>query len=270
MYFKVILIISYFKVFLDVICFLWVYFLSNFNKIFHRQFHKLKYFIEKIEAKKKPFHTMAKVDFTAEDNRLYSKPEWWDQEYKKCDPNQHYEWLTGPKDANFLKCILSYLKDPNMKILNVGCGISHIQDVIYDQGYHDITNIDISPTCIKNMKDTDTRGMKWEVADILQPFPFEPESFDLVIDKATLDAVILSDADKWDIEDSVYEIPTKYFHNVAKILKPGGTFIQITFGMPHFRKRLFEKSGVNWTVTSHEIQPDHSFEFYCYECVKSV
>lgn len=38
-----------------------------------------------------------------------------------------------------------------MKILNIGCGNSTITEELYDLGYHDITNIDISETCIASM-----------------------------------------------------------------------------------------------------------------------
>ena len=119
------------------------------------------------------------------------------------------------------------------------------------------------------MQDTDTRGMKWEVFDILEQFPHPDNSFDLAIDKGTLDALIIDEADHWEIEDEVYEKSAKYFRNVFNCLKPGGTFIQITFGQPHFRQRLFEKCGLDWSINVRTIMPDHSFHFYCYECTKN-
>ena len=207
--------------------------------------------------------------FVADDNSLYAKPEWWDEEYKKCKPEDQYEWFSGTNDQHLLEAIFTYLKDPNQKIINLGCGISHIQDVIYDKGFHDITNVDVSPTCIQNMKQTDTRGMKWDIVDVMEPFPYPPETFDFALDKGTLDAIIIDKADHWEIEDEVYDLAKKYFKNVYDSLKPGGTFIQITFGQPHFRRRLFENCGLDWTINVRTILPDHSFHFFCYECTKN-
>ena len=63
-----------------------------------------------------------------------------------------------------------------------------------DEGYADITNIDISPICTKAM----TEKYK-EKADILKyvqmdarTMEFNESSFDAVIDKATLDSVLVS------------------------------------------------------------------------------
>lgn len=205
--------------------------------------------------------------FVADSNDLYRDPAWWDDEYKKCKKGDNYEWFSS--DDRLMETIYRFLENRDMKIINIGCGISCIQNLIFDRGFHDITNIDISPTCINIMKEADKRGMKWEVADILKPFPYEPETFDLAIDKGTLDAIIVDKADQWEIEDDVYKDSDFYFENVYRVLKKGGRFIQITFGQPHFRKRLFERPNLDWKVIVHTIQPEHSFHFFCYECVKN-
>ena len=63
-----------------------------------------------------------------------------------------------------------------------------------EEGYTDITNIDISPICTKAM----TEKYK-EKADILKyiqmdvrTMEFNESSFDAVVDKATLDSVLVS------------------------------------------------------------------------------
>ncbi|KAH0793201.1 S-adenosyl-L-methionine-dependent methyltransferase [Histomonas meleagridis] len=209
------------------------------------------------------------TDFESEDNSLYALPEWWDNEYHKCKKEDAYEWFTGAYDDNLMQLIYSLIPSKESSIINLGCGISKIQEVIYDKGFHNITNIDISPKCIELCKESDTRGMKWDVVDVTKPFPYPEGSFDFAIDKGTLDALIIERSDKWEIGEDVYEDAAKYFRQVYKVLKPGGTFIQITFGQPHFRKRLFEQSEFNWTVKVHTLPPTRSFHFFVYECKKN-
>lgn len=208
------------------------------------------------------------TDFESEDNSLYAKPEWWDQEYKKCKKEDKYEWFTGNYDENFLNLLYSLIPSKESRIINLGCGISRIQESIYDNGYKHITNVDVSPSCIQLMKDSDTRGMKWDIVDVMKPFPYPDASFEFALDKGTLDALIIEKADKWEIDDDVYETASTYFREISRTLSPGGKFVQITFGQPHFRKRLFEKDEFNWTVEVHTLQPTRSFHFYVYVCSK--
>ena len=56
-----------------------------------------------------------------------------------------------------------------MSILILGCGNADFSADLYDDGYHDITNVDISDVVIKQMqeKNKDERPkMKWVVMDI--------------------------------------------------------------------------------------------------------
>ncbi|OHT12982.1 hypothetical protein TRFO_16931 [Tritrichomonas foetus] len=209
------------------------------------------------------------TDFESEDNGNYARPEWWDEEYSKCSKNDKYEWFTGAYDENFINLICNLIPSKDSKIVHFGCGISRIQEAIYDRGFTDITNNDISEHCINLMRESDTRGMRWDIVDILQPFPYSDQQFDVALDKGTLDALIIEKADKWEIDEEVYETSAKYFREVSRVLKPGGIFIQISFGQPHFRKRLFERDEFNWTVNVEVLDPTRSFHFYVYECRKN-
>jgi ubiquinone/menaquinone biosynthesis C-methylase UbiE len=40
---------------------------------------------------------------------------------------------------------------------------------------------------------------------------------------------------------------------VRRILKPGGKYIQITFGQPHFRKRVLVKPEYNWELQTRTV-----------------
>jgi SAM-dependent methyltransferase len=204
--------------------------------------------------------------FDGDDNAQYAEPNWWESEYQKCKPGDAYEWFTG--GAHHLQRLIALIPPSTRSVLNLGCGISRLQEAIYDAGFREITNVDVSPSCIALMSGCDTRGMKWQIANLMEPFPFQSGAFDFAFDKGTLDSLIVDGADKWEPEDEVYETAAQYLREIARVLAPGGVFVQISFGQPHFRRRLFERDEFHWKVDVHTLAPAHSFHFFMYECKK--
>ena len=76
---------------------------------------------------------------------------------------------------------------------------------MYDEGFHNIYNIDISSVCIKQMgeRNIHRKGMSYEVMDVCQ-ISYPSEYFDIAIDKSTIDALLCGD---------------NAFYNVAKMMK---------------------------------------------------
>ena len=79
----------------------------------------------------------------------YADPLYWEKRYQK-EKGKTFEWLHGFDNIK-LELLASLQKSVNPKILNIGCGNSTMTEELYDLGYHDITNIDISETCIASM-----------------------------------------------------------------------------------------------------------------------
>ena len=69
-------------------------------------------------------------------------------------------------------------------------------------------------------------------------------SFDAVIDKATLDSLLCG-------ENSTAN-SGRYVAEVARVLRPGGVFIVVSFGSPENRLSYFE-GEYGWQVTVHSI-----------------
>ena len=74
---------------------------------------------------------------------------------------------------------------------------------MYRDGYRDITNIDYSSVVIRKMKEKykslDT--VKWEVMDVAD-IKYEDESFDAVIEKGTLDSLLVTETDPWSMSEN--------------------------------------------------------------------
>ena len=79
--------------------------------------------------------------------------------------------------------------------MNLGCGNSIICEEMYDDGYTSIQNMDISKVCIDQMKARNTESrpnMTWEIMDCRE-LNYKTETFDLIVDKSTIDALLCGD-----------------------------------------------------------------------------
>lgn len=125
-------------------------------------------------------------------NATYKLKEYWDERYSKEDS---FEWCKSYGD---FKQLLTENINKSDKILMLGCGNSSLSEDMYHDGYKNIVNIDFSPVVIENMrrKCQDLVNMEWRVMDITK-MSFTPSSFDVVVEKATLDALLVEEKDSW-------------------------------------------------------------------------
>ena len=76
-----------------------------------------------------------------------------------------------------------------------------MSEQMYNDGYHNIINTDYSPVIIENIKNKcqyTCSDMTWKVMDILN-MTYEPETVDVVLEKGTLDALMVHERDHWNI-----------------------------------------------------------------------
>ena len=77
----------------------------------------------------------------------------------------------------------------------MGAGNSRLSEEMFEEGYTQITNIDISNVCVKAMKEKykeKAETFKYLLMDATA-MDFPEASFDAVIDKATIDSVLVRD-----------------------------------------------------------------------------
>jgi len=89
---------------------------------------------------------------------------------------------------------------------------------------------------------------------------FQADSFDVAIDKGTMDAMMTAKGDVWDPPPQVVDDCTKEVDETLRVLKKGGLFIYLTFGQPHFRRRFLTRPGT--TLEIKEL--GDAFHYYLY------
>jgi ubiquinone/menaquinone biosynthesis C-methylase UbiE len=148
------------------------------------------------------------------------------------------------------------------EILNIGAGNSRkffsnsaLSEEMYKEGYTNITNTDFSTIVVEDMQlkyknlgfdETfecncptysdiccDVRDMKND---------FEDETFDIVVDKGTLDSVLCGAYSSQNCR--------KMFREVSRVLKSKGYYICISYGDPDIRKGYFDVPEYEWAIMS--------------------
>lgn len=123
-------------------------------------------------------------------------------------------------------------------MLNLGCGNSEFSERMYDDGYNNMINIDICENVIKFMIERNHHREKmicnlikkfYSLVDVMdvRDLQYDDESFDVIIDKSTMDALLCGDQSFLNVA-----IMTK---EVQRVLKTGGVYIVISYGQPENR-----------------------------------
>ncbi|XP_070989046.1 EEF1A lysine methyltransferase 4 isoform X2 [Oncorhynchus clarkii lewisi] len=198
------------------------------------------------------------MEYLPDRNSRYKDVDYWDERYKT---EKSFEWFG---DFSKFQHLLQrhVLKDD--AILVLGCGNSSMSSDMYDAGYHSITNIDYSSVCIDTMSarhDATCPGMTWHQMDARQ-LSFTDASYDVVLEKGTLDAMLVEEKDPWKVSSETACL----IDQVSRVLKPGGRFLSVTFAQPHFRKRLYARHDYCWSVRTRSY--GDGFQYFLYVLTK--
>jgi len=201
-----------------------------------------------------------------DDNSAYATLEYWDKRYTERKEEKRYDWFQKWDD---LQEVLKPLIDPSNSILMLGCGNSSLSEDMYNAGFKSITNIDFSPTIIEQMQRECGElmpEMKWITMNVLDMSALQESSFEIVLEKGTMDALMCEKGDVWELDPKVAADCHKMCTQVSRVLKPGGKFIQITFSQPHFRRNVMQKDEYNWEYKAITIGT--GFHYYVYVMTK--
>eukprot|EP00357_Protocruzia_adherens_P019331 CAMPEP_0115005726 /NCGR_PEP_ID=MMETSP0216-20121206/20057_1 /TAXON_ID=223996 /ORGANISM="Protocruzia adherens, Strain Boccale" /LENGTH=214 /DNA_ID=CAMNT_0002372135 /DNA_START=40 /DNA_END=684 /DNA_ORIENTATION=- len=170
----------------------------------------------------------------------YGRSDYWDERYTRDkEPFDWYQRWSGIKDV-----VTQHIL-PTNKILVLGCGNSRMSEEMFDDGFQNLTNIDISSVVIKDMQEkyADKVGMTFATVDACK-MDYDG-AFDAVLDKGTIDAVLCGE----DSSKNVNEMLTR----VYKSLTPNGVYVAITYGQPQHRLSYLTKSEFSWEVTQSQV-----------------
>ncbi|KAF2769688.1 S-adenosyl-L-methionine-dependent methyltransferase [Teratosphaeria nubilosa] len=177
-------------------------------------------------------------------NEELSRAEYWDARYSaENEDAKAYDWLRQFQSIKpFFEKHLPP-PDSNPEILHLGSGNSTLPADLLSLAYTHQTAIDFSPVVITHMSHQHP-SITWLTMDI-RHLSFPASTFDICIDKATLDAMLYGSL--WDPEPEVAAHVKAYVDEVARVLKPGGLWLYVTWRQPHFIRPLTSREGV-WEV----------------------
>ncbi|KAJ4498978.1 S-adenosyl-L-methionine-dependent methyltransferase [Lentinula lateritia] len=201
------------------------------------------------------------MDILPESNDQYGTKQYWNQRYAREDDDASFDWFKSYSEiADILR---SLIPEKRSRILMLGCGNSKLSEDMYDDGYHNIVNTDYSSIIIEKMKQRhgDARPqMEWHEMDV-RDLEFDDSSFDVAIDKGTMDAMMTAKGDIWNPPQQVVDDCTREVREVIRTLrKEMGVFIYLTFGQPHFRKRYLTVPGTKLEIR----ELGEAFHYYLY------
>lgn len=168
----------------------------------------------------------------------YGDPEYWEKRYAEQEGST-FDWL---EDYEALESIIKTLVAPEGRILILGCGNARLSEELYDDGFPNIDNIDISTVVIRQMSERNSQreGMKWSVMDVMD-LAYPADTYDLAIDKSTIDALLCGD-------DSFLNV-ARMTRQVQRVLKPDGYYMAISYGGPEQRLEHFKWAHLSWQVS---------------------
>ncbi|KAF9480549.1 S-adenosyl-L-methionine-dependent methyltransferase [Pholiota conissans] len=193
-------------------------------------------------------------------NEEYGTKQYWNQRYSEESNGESFDWFKTY--ADLAELLHELIPNKSSKILMLGCGNSKLSEDMWEDGYQDIVNTDYSGVLVEQMKEkhSETRPeLKWHEMDV-RDLKFEAETFDVAIDKGTMDAMMTAKGDVWDPPQQVIDDCTKEVEETLRVLGKGGVFIYLTFGQPHFRRRYLQKEGTTLEIK----QLGEAFHYYLY------
>jgi SAM-dependent methyltransferase len=216
----------------------------------------------------------------------YNSKSYWEARYK-AEPT--FDWFASVYN-HALELILDHIarlreRDPTrgpIQVLHLGCGNSRLCRDLYERTSQPTTNgvepplirqiaVDYSATVIENMiaahQDLPSGAVEWIVDDVLQMDRVASYSCDLVIDKATMDAI---QADKE--SDHLEEDLDAMLRQVSRVLRRSSysEFLQLTWEIPYYRFHWTKRSDGRYAwgeaCDQHMIGDSDLYRLFVYRC----
>lgn len=186
----------------------------------------------------------------------YGAATYWDARYSSGSPastdggGEFFDWY---QTYSALRPLLRARVPASSRVLMLGGGNSLMSEDMAKDGYEHIANIDISSVVIEQMREKhkEIPQLTYMQMDVRDMSFFGDKSFDCVIDKGTLDAMMCAD-------DAPHGA-SKMLEEVTRLLTPHGIYLLITYGAPKERVPLLKQSGCSWSIALY-IMPKPGYQ----------
>ena len=180
----------------------------------------------------------------------YGDPKYWEKRYEK-QRDTTFDWLETYETLKTIMNDFGFDKS-KIKTLMLGCGNAEISYDMYEDGYKNIENIDISKQVINQMSNKySSTSMSWKVMDV-RKMKYENNTFDLIVDKSTIDAILCGDSSFVNVAIMINE--------VQRVLKVGGIYMIISYGHPENRVFHLERENLGFDLSVYSIKKDYKTE----------
>ena len=198
-----------------------------------------------------------------EELQKLGSPVYWDDIYRS---GGSHEWFKSFSQLEpFLRKKLTPT-DLNPLLLHLGCGDSTLPQDLLALGYTEQVCVDFSETVIEQMR-SQCPDLDWRVEDV-RNLTSADSAFHFAIDKGTLDAMIWGS--NWDPPQDVRDNIRRYVDEVARVMKPGGRWIYVTFRQPHFMRTHLTREEV-WDIDIEMLQDERgTFEYFAYVMTRKM
>ncbi|TGJ87134.1 hypothetical protein E0Z10_g1594 [Xylaria hypoxylon] len=173
-----------------------------------------------------------------------------------------FEWLTP--SATFISFLEPYLNaSTNQRILHLGSGTSDLHVCLRKKGCADVTNVDYEPLALDRGRVIEESFcgdvvMKYAVADVtrLRADLSAPSTFDLVLDKSTVDAVSCGG-------EAAFLAMAR---GVRECLAPGGLWVSLSYSATRFdlEELPFDVCVIGKIPTPKAKVTDPDLYYWCY------
>ncbi|XP_037381097.1 endothelin-converting enzyme 2 isoform X1 [Talpa occidentalis] len=195
-----------------------------------------------------------------EKNCGYREVQYWDRRYQGAADSAPYEWF-----GNFssFRALLEPELRPEDRILVLGCGNSALSYELFLGGFPDVTSVDYSSVVVAAMRAryAHVPKLRWETMDV-RALGFPSGSFDVVLEKGTLDALLAGEQDPWTVSAEGVHTVDQVLSEVSRVLVPGGRFISLTSAAPHFRTRHYAQACYGWSLKHATYGSGFHFHLY--------
>ncbi|CEM36870.1 unnamed protein product [Vitrella brassicaformis CCMP3155] len=172
--------------------------------------------------------------------RHYADASFWEDRFGSQSGGEAFDWYCAYRELK--EHFHRHSPDKNAGILMVGCGNSQLSSEMAADGYRNVTNVDISPSVIRLMKQKDAHGMAWVTMDATH-MALRNGVFDIAIDKGTFDALSCGDGNRSEFAST--PSTALMVAEISRVLRCGGLFYLISHsGWPrrqaHFPSHQWE------------------------------